>query len=172
MDYYPNQQCMFDFCRNILPVIRERRPHVTLTIVGADPSTAVRNLQEIPGVTVTGSVPDVRPYVLKSAVNVAPLNIARGTQNKILESMAMGVPVVASERAAGGIDAVAGEHFLQASAPQEYADAVLALLNSPELRQQYSQAGRQRVISNHDWNASMQRLDGIIEDCLALRKDR
>jgi glycosyltransferase involved in cell wall biosynthesis len=74
--------------------------------VGADPSPAVKRLGEIQGVTVTGSVPDVRPFVRRSAVTVAPLNIARGTQNKILEAMAMGVPVVTSRVAAGGVDAV------------------------------------------------------------------
>ncbi len=83
-------------------------------IVGADPSPAVRALGELPGVTVTGSVPDVRPYLRRSALMVAPLNIARGTQNKILEAMAMGVPVVTSAAAAGGVDASPTEHFLVA----------------------------------------------------------
>src|SRR5262249_10923247 len=77
MDYYPNQQCMFDFCADVLPRLRARRPTVKLQIVGADPSPAVRKLGEIEGVTVTGSVPDVRPYVTKAALTVAPLRIAR-----------------------------------------------------------------------------------------------
>ncbi|HLF24666.1 MAG TPA: TIGR03087 family PEP-CTERM/XrtA system glycosyltransferase, partial [Burkholderiales bacterium] len=114
MDYYPNQQCMFEFCEKTLPRIRARRPSAKLLIVGADPSPAVRKLGELPGVTVTGSVPDVRPYLDRSALMVAPLNIARGTQNKILEAMAAGVPVVTSGVAAGGVDAVAQEHFLMA----------------------------------------------------------
>src|SRR5262249_52371074 len=100
MDYYPNQQCMLDFCARTLPLIRVIRPSVRLTIVGAEPSAAIRKLAKIPGVEVTGTVPDVRPYVRKAAVSVAPLLIARGTQNKILESLALGVPVVASEIAA------------------------------------------------------------------------
>src|SRR5207245_2136577 len=78
MDYYPNQEAMFDFCASIWPRLRERRPALKLVIVGADPSPAVRRLAERPGVTVTGSVPDVRPYVRRSALMVAPLNIARG----------------------------------------------------------------------------------------------
>src|SRR5262245_53586168 len=72
MDYYPNQECMFDFCANALPRLRERRPAIKLLIVGADPSAKVRRLAEIAGVTVTGSVPDVRPYVQRSALMVAP----------------------------------------------------------------------------------------------------
>jgi sugar transferase (PEP-CTERM/EpsH1 system associated) len=170
MDYFPNQECMHDFCANTLPLIRRRRPGVKLTIVGADPSADIRQLGTLEGVTVTGSVPDVRPYVLRSAVNVAPLNIARGTQNKILESLAMGVPVVTSNRAAGGIDAVAGEHFLTAASPQEYAESIIRLLENPAERQQFAAAGRARVVSHHDWHASMTRLDTVIEACLASRQ--
>src|SRR5262245_14442201 len=79
MDYYPNQECMFDFCARTWPLLREKRPGIRLEIVGADPSPAVRKLGELPGVTVTGSVPDVRPYLRRAALTVAPLNIARGT---------------------------------------------------------------------------------------------
>lgn len=166
MDYFPNQQCMNDFCFKTLPLIRKQRPGARLMIIGANPSPEVKRLGNIEGVTVTGSVPDVRPYVLKSAVNVAPLNIARGTQNKILESLAMGVPVVSSVKAAGGIDAVPGEHFLTASEPEEYADAVLRLLGDPAERERLAKAGRQRILECHDWSRSMLRLDEIIWDCL------
>jgi glycosyltransferase involved in cell wall biosynthesis len=167
MDYYPNEECMVDFCANVLPLIRARRPQTKLLIIGADPSRAVKRLGNLPGVTVTGSVPDVRPYLRRSALMVAPLNIARGTQNKILEAMAAGVPVVASRVAAGGVDAVANEHFLVASAPQEYAQAVLRILDSPAQRQELSAAGRERMLSHHAWDRSMQRLDGIIDRCVA-----
>jgi polysaccharide biosynthesis protein PslH len=166
MDYYPNQECMFDFCANTLPLIRKVRPKVKLAIVGADPSPAVRRLSSIPGVTVTGSVPDVRPHVQRAALMVAPLNIARGTQNKILEAMAMGVPVVSSRIAAGGVDAAAPEHFLVGSEPREYADAVLSILGDPTLRSRLAAAGRARMLSHHAWPHSMRRLDGIIGRCL------
>jgi sugar transferase (PEP-CTERM/EpsH1 system associated) len=166
MDYYPNQECMIAFCRDVLPLLRQRRPGIKLWIIGADPSPEIRRLGEIPGVTVTGSVKDVRPFVQRAALSVAPLNIARGTQNKILEAMAMGVPVVASSRAAGGIDAIAGEHFLQADSPPEYTEAILHLLEQPQERARYAQAGWERVCSHHDWKASMARLDKLIEDCL------
>lgn len=171
MDYYPNQQCMFAFCRHTLPLIREKRPSVKLVIVGANPSPAVRQLAEIPGVEVTGSVPDVRPYVLRSAMTVAPLKIARGTQNKILESLAMGVPVVASDLAARGTDAVPGRHLLTAKCPQEYANAVLRLLDDPAERRSFSKAGRARILSHHNWKESMRRLDDMIVQCLARRTE-
>jgi hypothetical protein len=167
MDYYPNQQCMFDFCADVLPQLRQKRPGVKLQIVGADPSPAVRKLGEIAGVTVTGSVPDVRPYATRAALTVAPLRIARGTQNKILEAMAMGVPVVASQIAAAGVDAVAGEHLLAATSPDEYCAAILRVLSDPAERTRLSQAGRVRVLSHHAWPSSMQRMDAIIDRCLA-----
>ena len=169
MDYYPNQECMFDFCRNTLPLLKARRPGVKLLIVGADPSPAVRKLAEIPGVTVTGSVPDVRPFVRGSAVMVAPLNIARGTQNKILEAMAMGVPVVTSRVAAGGVDAQDRDHFLVGSTPEEYAQAILRIMDDRDERRRLSVAGRERMLSHHAWDKSMQRLDRIVDRCLSLR---
>jgi sugar transferase (PEP-CTERM/EpsH1 system associated) len=171
MDYYPNQECMFDFCARTLPLVRARRPNVKLLIVGADPSAAVRKLGELPGVTVPGSVPDVRPYLQRSALMVAPLNIARGTQNKILEAMASGVPVVASGVAAGGVDAVAGEHFAVASTPEEYAQAILRTLGDPAERRRLAAAGRERMLSHHAWDRSMQRLDRIIDRCLNSWRD-
>jgi polysaccharide biosynthesis protein PslH len=171
MDYYPNQECMFEFCARTLPLIRSQRPNVKLLIVGADPSPAVLKLAERPGVTVTGSVPDVRPYVRRSALTIAPLSIARGTQNKILEAMAMGVPVVASELAAGGVDALPGQHLLTASTPQGYATAVLRVLEHPEERARLAEAGRARMLSHHQWSHSMQRLDAIIERAGALHSE-
>jgi sugar transferase (PEP-CTERM/EpsH1 system associated) len=166
MDYYPNQQCMFNFCRDTLPLLRQRRPALKLVIIGADPSAKVRRLAEIEGVTVTGSVPDVRDHVRRAALTIAPLAIARGTQNKILESMALGVPVVASRAAAGGVDARAGEHFLVADSPAEQVDAIESLLAGPSARARFAAAGRERVLSNHSWPQSMQRLDRIIDRCI------
>ena len=166
MDYYPNQHCMLEFCDQVLPLLRQQCPEIKLFIVGADPSKEIWALDNLPGVTVTGSVDDVRPYIQRTAAMVAPLEIARGTQNKILEAMAMGVPVVSSQQAAGGIDAVAGEHFLVADSPEQYAQQLLLLMGNSERRQQFADAGRARVLSNHNWPASMARLDGIIENCI------
>jgi len=166
MDYYPNQECMVDFCVNTLPLLRAKRPNIKLTIIGADPSPAIRRLGKLPGVTVTGSVADVRPYVRASAAMVAPLNIARGTQNKILEAMAMGVPVVTSRIAAGGVDAVNGDHFLIADSPADYARCILRLLDDPAERKRLAVAGRERILTNHAWPNSMQRLDRIVERCV------
>jgi glycosyltransferase involved in cell wall biosynthesis len=166
MDYYPNQECMFEFCAKTWPMLRARRPALKLMIVGADPPAAVRKLGALDGVTVTGSVLDVRPYVRGSAAMVAPLNIARGTQNKLLEAMAMGVPVVTSAVAAGGVDAVPGEHLLVASTPQQYSEALLRLLSDVAERRRFAEAGRARMLSNHAWPSSMEKLDTIVAQCM------
>ncbi|MEM7082326.1 MAG: TIGR03087 family PEP-CTERM/XrtA system glycosyltransferase [Pseudomonadota bacterium] len=163
MDYYPNQLAMFDFCEEVLPLLRPAKPGLKLYIIGAEPSAKVRALGELDGVTVTGTVDDIRAYVQNCQLTVAPLEIARGTQNKILESMAQEVPVVCSAQAAGGVDAVPAEHLLVATSPQEYADHILSLLNDPDYRGRLAKASRARVLSNHDWQQSMIRLDALIK---------
>jgi len=166
MDYFPNQDCMTDFCRSTFPLIRAKRPQAKLLIVGADPTPAMRALGESPGVTVTGSVPDVRGYLRKSAAMIAPLRIARGTQNKILEAMSAGVPVITSRVAAGGVDARGGEHFLVADGPEAVAAAALRIMGDATERERLALAGRERMLSHHAWASSMQRMDGIIARCL------
>ncbi|MBS0446974.1 MAG: TIGR03087 family PEP-CTERM/XrtA system glycosyltransferase [Proteobacteria bacterium] len=166
MDYYPNQECMQRFCAQVWPLLKARRPSLKLVIVGADPSPAIRALGELPGVSVTGTVPDVRPLIRRSALMVAPLAIARGTQNKILEAMAMGVPVVTSSAAAGGVDAQAVKHFLVADTPDETAAAILRVVENAAERQRLAAAGRERMLTQHAWPHSMQRLDRIIERCM------
>lgn len=163
MDYYPNQECMARFCAETWPLLKLRKPNLKLLIVGADPSPEMIKLGQLPGVTVTGSVPDVRPYIRGSALMVAPLNIARGTQNKILEAMAMGVPVVTSTIAAGGVDAESVTHFLVADSAQDYARAVLSIIDNPAERDRLAVSGRERMLSHHAWPKSMQRLNKIID---------
>jgi hypothetical protein len=98
---------------------------------------------------------------------VATLNIARGTQNKILEAMAMGVPVVTSPAGAGGVDAEHGAHFLVAGSPDDAAQCALRLMGDSTERARLARAGRERMLSHHDWSASMRRLDGIVDRCVA-----
>lgn len=162
MDYFPNQQAMLAFCADVLPLIQARRPGTRLTIVGAEPSRKIRELAERPGVTVTGTVADVRDHVRNAAVSVAPLMIARGTQNKILESMSMGVPVVCSTLAADGVDAKPGRHLLTAASPNEYATAIIRLLDDADERERLAEAGRNRVLTHHSWSTSMRKMDSIV----------
>lgn len=166
MDYYPNQECMTRFTHQVWPTLKVLRPAMKLMIVGANPSPDILRLAELDGVTVTGLVPDVRPYVRQSALMVAPLKIARGTQNKILEAMAMGVPVVTSRIAADGVDAFSDVHLMVADTAQELVHSILSIVDNSALRKQLAIAGRQRVLSRHRWSQSMERLDVVIDRCV------
>lgn len=166
MDYFPNVDAMVHFCAETWPLLRRRRPGVTLSIIGADPTPAVRRLAQTPGITVTGTVPDVRPPAWRAAVSIAPLRIARGTQNKVLESLAMGLPVVCSRLAARGVDAVAGEHLLVADTPAEQAEAIAMLLSNSAERQRLARAARARALSHLSWDAALRRFDSLVDRCV------
>lgn len=167
MDYFPNQQAMLYFCDEVLPRLRARRPGTRLKIVGAEPSKEILRLRERPGIEVTGTVPDVRNHVRSAAVSVAPLQIARGTQNKILESMAMGIPVVCSKEAAGGVDVECGTHLEAVSSTDVYVETILRLLENPASRNRLARDGRERILLRHNWKSSMRKLDGIIASAVA-----
>jgi glycosyltransferase involved in cell wall biosynthesis len=152
-----------EFCRDVLPTLKARRPQLSFLIVGAEPSAEIRALANLAGVTVTGSVPDVRPFVRRAALTIAPLRIARGTQNKIIESMAMGVPVVTSSTAARGVDVIVGEHLLVAEASAEWVTQIQRILDDPAERERLASNGRARVLAQHNWSRSMQRLDALID---------
>lgn len=162
MDYYPNIDGILYFVHDILPIIQKAIPDVHLRVIGSNPSQRIRDLARLPGVTVTGHVPDVRPYLADAAVAIAPLRLARGTQNKILESMAMGIPVVATPQAAKGIHAVPGEHFLVAGSPQIFAAQVVGLLQQIETRRAISHEARKQVERMHHWPASMDLMDEVL----------
>jgi hypothetical protein len=162
MDYFPNIDGVCYFAENILPLIREKLPKVEFRVVGSNPARKIRELGKTPGIVVTGHVPDVRGYLQEGAVAIAPLRIARGTQNKILESMAMGIPVVATPGAAKGIQAVAGRDLLVAEAPRAFANHVIGLLQNAHLRKTLSEAARKQVEKAHFWPASMKILDSTL----------
>jgi polysaccharide biosynthesis protein PslH len=166
MDYFPNQQAVIDFCNDVLPKVQSARPQASFTIIGAEPPRSVRELARRPGVAVTGTVDDVRAYVHRAAVSVAPLRIARGVQNKILEAMAMGVPVVASPETAKGIDAVAGEHLLVASDADAMAAAVTRLLCDEDERARLAGAARAHVERTYSWDGAMRQLDALLAPLL------
>jgi len=161
MDYRPNVEAVSFFATKVMPRLASLSPAPHFHIVGANPSPAVRALAELPRVHVTGSVPDMRPYLAHAAVAVAPLRIARGIQNKVLEAMAMARPVVASPEAHEGVRAVAGRDLLVADGAEAMAAAVTQVLagRMPGL----GAAARAAVLAGHDWKATLARLDGIVE---------
>lgn len=170
LDYRPNIEGMCWFCAAVWPSLHRRHPEATLSLVGRRPAPAVQRLAEIPGVKLVGQVPDVRPYLSGAAVSVVPLRIARGVQNKVLESMAMGKATVVSPQALEGLQAEAGVHLLTASAPEEWVEQVSGLLDRPERRRELGLAGRSYVEQAHRWEACLQPLDrllGLPEDIAA-----
>lgn len=164
MDYRPNIEAVESFAREVLPSIRWVHPDATFAIVGRNPTPQVEALAAQPGVIVTGSVPDVRGWLAAANVVVAPLRIARGIQNKVLEAMAMGCPIVASPQAAEGIDARHGEHLLIAPDPKAEAEAVLALLGDPQRAATLGRAARLRVEQRYDWSATLAPLRAMLAE--------
>jgi sugar transferase (PEP-CTERM/EpsH1 system associated) len=163
MDYFPNVQGIVKFAREALPLIRQSVPGAELRIIGAEPARSILELAKRPGVTVTGAVPDVRPYLRDAAVAIAPLYVARGTQNKILEAMAAGIPVITTPLAAKGVEAVPGRDLLVAETGAEFAAQVVRLLQSPELRRELAGAALEQVAAAHSWSATLELLDGLLD---------
>jgi glycosyltransferase involved in cell wall biosynthesis len=122
----------------------------------------VRKLGELPGVLVTGRVPSVAAYLAHAQVAVAPLRIARGIQNKVLEAMAMAMPIVVSSGALTGIRARPGEHLILAETPREWAEACFELVRNPEEARRLGQAARKLVLDEYTWEAQFARLDRLL----------
>jgi sugar transferase (PEP-CTERM/EpsH1 system associated) len=160
MGYRPNIEAVVWFADHVLPVLRARAAPPEFVIVGANPGPAVQALAARPSVLVTGGVPLVQPYLAHAAVAVAPLLIARGIQNKVLEAMAMARPVVATMAAFEGVRATPGRDLLVADGAEATAAAIAAVLDGahPGL----GAAGRAAVIAGHDWAATLRRLDAAL----------
>lgn len=157
MDYQPNIDAVTHFAKDILPLVRQAHPTARFAIVGRAPTPAVRRLAG-EAVIVTGEVPDTRIWLAAAAVCVAPLMLARGIQNKVLEAMAMARPIVASRAAAEGIDH--GGTITVADGDRDFADKVITALNRPAA----NPAARAQVLDRYDWNARLAPLDQLLKD--------
>tara|TARA_E500000305_G_scaffold21563_1_gene16442 strand:- start:32535 stop:33851 length:1317 start_codon:yes stop_codon:yes gene_type:complete len=153
MDYWPNVDAVVWFVHSVLPELRRVNPEITFTIVGGSPARAVRRLASQAGVIVTGRVPDVRPYLKYAIAAVAPMRIARGVQNKVLEAMAMARPVLVSEKGLEGIAASDGDQVLLAESPDDYGRLISALMQGdyPLL----GERARQCVLSGFSWQENL-----------------
>ncbi len=158
MDYWPNVEAVAWFAREVLPQVRQRHPQVVFYIVGSRPAPEVQALAALPGVSVTGRVEDVRPYLHHAAAVVAPLRIARGIQNKVLEGMAMAKTVIVTPQALEGLVVRVGEEVLCADTP----DALLARVGEVLAGRDLGPAARARVASDYTWGASLARLDASL----------
>jgi sugar transferase (PEP-CTERM/EpsH1 system associated) len=169
MDYWPNADAVAWFTASVLPMIRNRLPGAQFHIVGANPGPDVLRLAKLPGVHVTGRVPDVRPYVAHADVSVAPLRMARGIQNKVLEAMALGRPVVASPQAFEGVRAVPGRDLLVADGADATVQAVVEIVEGRHAG--LSTAARQLIEQTYTWDATLARLDDCLDRVLRPHTD-
>ncbi len=168
MDYFANVATMCYFVREVLPKIEATIPEVKLYIVGRNPAPEIVRLREQhPNVIVTGAVAHVQPYIENAAAFVAPMQIARGVQNKILEAMAMGIPVVTTSLGAHGLTVKRGEDLLVADTAGDFADHVINILQKPALRQRIGQNGRANIETNYHWETNLRHLSAVLEDVQA-----
>lgn len=160
MDYPPNVDAVAWFTASVLPIIRRTAPTAAFHVVGSNPAPPVQALTAHQGVFVTGRVPDVRPYLAHCTAAVAPMRIARGIQNKVLEGMAMGRPVVVTGDALEGIDASPGTQLLLGETPEELAAA--CLMTATEQGSAIGRAARDHIVRHFSWSEKLSGFDPLL----------
>jgi sugar transferase (PEP-CTERM/EpsH1 system associated) len=165
MNYWPNVEAVRYFCRKILPLIQKTVPDVTFSIVGRNPVKEIYQLKKkYTNILVTGYVEHVQQYVVKSAALVAPMRITRGVQNKILEAMAMGVPVVTTSSGSQGLAVIPGKDIIVEDQPERFAQQVIQLMTNPELRKRISFHARKTIEQYYYWEDHLKTLENILLD--------
>ncbi len=162
MDYWANVDAVTWFARDMLPAIQARVPAVEFWIVGTRPTPEVQQLARLPGVHVTGAVDDIRPYIAHARASVAPMRIARGVQNKVLEAMAVGRPVVGTPAAFEGLDVAPRYRGLAADGVEAFVERCVALLGTETDASTLGDMGRDYVAAHHDWDTNMHQLHALM----------
>jgi len=170
MDWRPNQDALRYFVQDILPLLRQARPDLECSFVGRDPPTDIQAMTNVPGVRVTGTVTDVRPYVEQGAVYIVPLRVGGGSRLKILEAMAMGRAIVSTTVGAEGLDFGRDSPVLLADDPTDFANAVLKLLGDPELCTRLGAVGRRIVEERFGWEQLAEQCGHFITATLQSRE--
>ncbi len=163
MDNFANTEAVRYFAEEVFPIIRLRESRAKFSIIGKNPTAEVKKLTRYPGVTVTGYVPDVRPYLREASVCVVPLRIARVAQKQVLEAMATGKVVIASPEAVAGLRVVDGEQVMIADTPEKFADAALEVIRDSSLRESLETRARYLVEIEHAWKPLLQKLVDLVE---------
>ncbi|HLJ60334.1 MAG TPA: glycosyltransferase [bacterium] len=161
--YLPNVDAMLFFCRKVLPLIQRAVPDVRLCIVGQHPGPQIKQLETIPGVKVTGWVPDVRPYLAKAAVAIVPIRLGSGTRLKVLEAMSMGKAVVSTALGAEGLRVSAGQDIEIADDAETFAATTIALLRDPARRARLGEAARSAAVTEYSWSTITSRLNAVYQ---------
>ncbi len=163
MSYHANETAVVSFVQQAMPRIWAERPDVQLWIAGKDPSRRLRDLKS-DRVVITGTVPDIRPFLQRACIAVAPIQYGAGVQNKVLEALACGTPVVATPQAVAGLSLQSGVHLTVGHGMEGLADAVLVLLNNPGQRRYLGKSGRCFVETNHNWHSIAGLLEGVYRE--------
>jgi glycosyltransferase involved in cell wall biosynthesis len=173
MDWLPNIDGCNYFVREILPLIRRRRPHCTLAIVGRSPGSSILEMaRSDPGIFVSGTVPDIRPYFWGSSISIVPLRIGGGTRLKIYEAMAAQAPIVSTSIGAEGLPVVHGTNLYLADTPAAFAEHCLELLDSAAARKKMAQNAYEMVSARFSWESAARVFETILRDRVpALRHD-
>jgi sugar transferase (PEP-CTERM/EpsH1 system associated) len=173
MSYHANIAAALYLYRQIMPMIWKQRPEATLTIVGSKPPQVIQQLAQDQRVEVTGYREDIRPYICRAAVVLSPMVYSVGIQNKVLEAMALGTPVIAAKQSVAALDIQPGRDLLVAETANEFADAALRVMEDATLQRTLSQNGRNYVERHHDWQEVTDRLVTVYEQAIAdeLKKD-
>ncbi len=164
MSYHANVAAALDLARQVMPLVWQAAPEAKLTIAGKDPAPELVALTEDSRIIVTGTVPDLRPYLAQATVAVTPIRYGVGIQNKVLEALAMGTPVVSTPQATTALQVQPGQDLLVGDSPQAIAQAVISLLTDESLRQRTGQAGRRYVETYHDWRLVAQNLEQVYQE--------
>ncbi|HHI79799.1 MAG TPA: TIGR03087 family PEP-CTERM/XrtA system glycosyltransferase [Planctomycetes bacterium] len=162
MNYHPNVDGVLAFVEEAWPQIQKKQENSRFIVLGSKPSAPIQRLGSRPGIEVTGFVEDTRPWFRRASIAVVPLRIARGIQNKVLEAMAMGLPVVCTKKAFEGIDARPGEELIVVNHIAEMTEPILDLMARPEERARMGKAARKAVEERYDWTKIFERLDGYL----------
>lgn len=162
LDYFPNVDGLRWFSQIVWPRLRDVHPDISLQVVGRNPNSQIRALRKIAGIRVIGPVEDVRPSIAQAHAVIAPLRIARGIQNKVLEAMAMGKPVLATPEAAEGIEAIPDKEMIVNRTVDQWLDSVTTLAKYPEIREQFGIAARRLVTERYGWSRRLQALDQLL----------
>lgn len=161
MNYKPNVDAAIWFAQNVWPQIRQRYPDAGFYVVGKSPTPEVRALQAVDGIEVTGSVPDVRPWLMRATCAVVPLRIARGVQNKVLEAMACGRPVICSPEPLKGLTAVSGVHLLRADSAVEWITTLSAVFDNRQMQHDLGAAAAKFVQQHYSWSSALAMLNEL-----------
>jgi glycosyltransferase involved in cell wall biosynthesis len=170
MSYHANVTAASYFCSEVLPLLQSQRSDVRVVIVGKDPADGVRRLTRNPAISVTGYVPDIRPYLARATLAVSPILYGAGCQNKVLEAMAMGTPVVSTPASLRGLRVVDGKDVVVAATASAMASKILELLGDAQKRTEMSANGRLAVEKNYEWAATISKLESVYAAAITNRR--